>query len=100
MMSKAAIAHASIGGATSSIFYSHRWYFCSNRVDVAVSNPEFSEQVSNVIMKSIRLVPLLGLIISPLLWAAEKPNIVLLFADDLGRYASAYADPGTPSPRL
>ncbi|MCH7226684.1 sulfatase [Haloferula sp. A504] len=30
--------------------------------------------------------------------AAEKPNIVLLFADDLGRYASAYADPEQPSP--
>jgi hypothetical protein len=30
--------------------------------------------------------------------AAEKPNIVLLFADDLGRYASAYADPAKPSP--
>lgn len=30
--------------------------------------------------------------------AAEKPNIVLLFADDLGRYASAYADPALPSP--
>jgi uncharacterized sulfatase len=30
--------------------------------------------------------------------AAEKPNIVMLFADDLGRYASAYADPARPSP--
>jgi uncharacterized sulfatase len=29
---------------------------------------------------------------------AQKPNIVLLFADDLGRYASAYADPARPSP--
>jgi uncharacterized sulfatase len=28
----------------------------------------------------------------------ERPNILLLFADDLGRYASAYADPGKPSP--
>ncbi len=27
-----------------------------------------------------------------------RPNIVLLFADDLGRYASAYADPDRPSP--
>lgn len=27
-----------------------------------------------------------------------KPNILLLFADDLGRYASAYADPQSPSP--
>jgi len=27
----------------------------------------------------------------------KKPNILLLFADDLGRYASAYADPNQPS---
>ena len=27
----------------------------------------------------------------------KKPNIVFLFADDLGRYASAYADPKVPS---
>ncbi|MCP5548247.1 MAG: sulfatase [Akkermansiaceae bacterium] len=31
-------------------------------------------------------------------FAADRPNIVLLFADDLGRYASAYADPKRPSP--
>jgi N-sulfoglucosamine sulfohydrolase len=30
--------------------------------------------------------------------AEKKPNILLLFADDLGRYASAYADPAQPSP--
>jgi uncharacterized sulfatase len=30
--------------------------------------------------------------------ASAKPNIVMLFADDLGRYASAYADPAQPSP--
>ncbi len=28
---------------------------------------------------------------------AKRPNIVFAFADDLGRYASAYATPGTPS---
>lgn len=42
------------------------------------------------------------LIISAALCAAglgkERPNILLLFADDLGRYASAYADPKKPSP--
>jgi N-sulfoglucosamine sulfohydrolase len=27
----------------------------------------------------------------------ERPNILILFADDLGRYASAYSDPGRPS---
>ncbi|QTN33025.1 sulfatase [Akkermansiaceae bacterium] len=30
--------------------------------------------------------------------AEKKPNILLLFADDLGCYASAYADPSHPSP--
>ena len=30
--------------------------------------------------------------------AADRPNIVLLFADDLGRYASAYSDAKRPSP--
>lgn len=30
--------------------------------------------------------------------AQERPNILLLFADDLGRYASAYAASDTPSP--
>ncbi|NNM28268.1 MAG: sulfatase-like hydrolase/transferase, partial [Akkermansiaceae bacterium] len=30
--------------------------------------------------------------------AANRPNILFLFADDLGRYASAYADPSRPSP--
>lgn len=30
--------------------------------------------------------------------AEKKPNIVLLFADDLGRYASAYAEAKNPSP--
>ncbi|MGE9266513.1 MAG: sulfatase family protein [Verrucomicrobiales bacterium] len=29
--------------------------------------------------------------------AENRPNIILLFADDLGRYASAYADPEQPS---
>lgn len=41
---------------------------------------------------------LVALVFSPWILAAEKPNIVLLFADDLGRYASAYADPTLPSP--
>jgi uncharacterized sulfatase len=43
---------------------------------------------------------LLAVLASPLaaMAAAEKPNIVLLFADDLGRYASSYADPAKPSP--
>jgi N-sulfoglucosamine sulfohydrolase len=30
--------------------------------------------------------------------AKAQPNIVMMFADDLGRYASAYSDPNSPSP--
>lgn len=30
--------------------------------------------------------------------AKSQPNIVMMFADDLGRYASAYGDPRRPSP--
>ncbi|MDB4512159.1 sulfatase [Arenicella sp.] len=43
---------------------------------------------------------LLAILLLPLvaLQAAEKPNILMLFADDLGRYASAYADPANPGP--
>lgn len=32
------------------------------------------------------------------LQAEKAPNILSLFADDLGRYASAYPDPSNPSP--
>ena len=48
--------------------------------------------------KAIRYAGLFSLLMSPLTVAEEKPNILLLFADDLGRYASAYADPALPSP--
>lgn len=39
-------------------------------------------------------------LLPPTLLRAEqkRPNILFLFADDLGRYASAYADPKSPSP--
>jgi uncharacterized sulfatase len=30
--------------------------------------------------------------------AQQRPNILIMFADDLGRYASIYADPKQPSP--
>jgi arylsulfatase A-like enzyme len=42
-----------------------------------------------------RLLLLLSLI-TPV-FAQDRPNILLLFADDLGRYASAYVDPANPS---
>ena len=45
-------------------------------------------------MKTLLLFALL----SAAVLGEEKPNILLLFADDLGRYASAYADPEHPSP--
>ena len=52
-------------------------------------------------MKSFYLTSLLALLL-PIAGTraapAGKPNILLLFADDLGRYASAYADPEKPSP--
>ncbi len=38
------------------------------------------------------------LLICPVTRAADRPNIVFAFADDLGKYASAYADPDRPSP--
>ncbi len=36
--------------------------------------------------------------VPPLVGASKTPNIVLLFGDDLGRYASVYRDPSIPSP--
>ena len=55
---------------------------------------------ARVTVKSTWFRLFLAMLASPLaaMAAAEKPNIVLLFADDLGRYASAYADPARPSP--
>ena len=52
-----------------------------------------------------RLLPLLLLGLLPMPAAgqasadppADRPNIVFLFADDLGRYASAYREPGRPT---
>ena len=44
-----------------------------------------------------KILPLL-IALSAISSAKEQPNILLLFADDLGRYASAYADPDLPSP--
>lgn len=44
----------------------------------------------------MRLITLLPALVLPLM-AKEKPNILFLFADDLGRYASAYSDPEKPS---
>ena len=46
-----------------------------------------------------RFLSLLFVAFGTSLYAAEKsPNIVFAFADDLGRYASIYADPKHPSP--
>lgn len=50
-------------------------------------------------MKLYFLTILIVLAPVPLLVGAETaPNIVLLFGDDLGRYASVYRDPARPSP--
>lgn len=39
----------------------------------------------------------LALLLMPPMQAVERPNILLLLADDLGRHASAYRDPAAPS---
>lgn len=44
-----------------------------------------------------RVLGILALLAFPLM-ADDRPNILLMFADDLGRYASAYRDAGLPSP--
>ncbi len=46
----------------------------------------------------IRRVILWLMFLSAPLCADTRPNILFLFADDLGRYASVYADPAKPSP--
>jgi uncharacterized sulfatase len=46
----------------------------------------------------MKITLLLFLVGCSLTHAAKRPNILVLFADDLGRYASAYADPQQPSP--
>ncbi|HEX5790988.1 MAG TPA: sulfatase-like hydrolase/transferase, partial [Luteolibacter sp.] len=46
-----------------------------------------------------RIAAVVLVMVAPLLAEpAKRPNILFLFADDLGRYASAYADPAKPSP--
>lgn len=47
--------------------------------------------------KSPLWIGLLSLLAIATSFAEKKPNILFLFADDLGRYASAYADPKNPS---
>ncbi|MGB6222315.1 sulfatase family protein, partial [Haloferula sp.] len=49
-----------------------------------------------LMMRAFLLLPLL--LSLPLAAEEDRPNILLLFADDLGRYASAYADESLPSP--
>ncbi|MCA9060159.1 MAG: sulfatase-like hydrolase/transferase [Planctomycetaceae bacterium] len=45
----------------------------------------------------IRLLPVLSQEARPRKKVGKRPNIVFAFADDLGRYASAYRDPSLPS---
>jgi uncharacterized sulfatase len=47
---------------------------------------------------SMKLVALASLVVCFTIAAQDRPNILFLFADDLGRYASAYAEAGNPSP--
>lgn len=46
----------------------------------------------------MKVTLLLTLVFCWMSHAVNRPNILLLFADDLGRYASAYSDPAQPSP--
>lgn len=49
-------------------------------------------------MKKCILYTLLAMVCVNIGSAKSQPNIVMLFADDLGRYARAYSDPSQPSP--
>ncbi|MEZ6132661.1 MAG: sulfatase [Planctomycetaceae bacterium] len=49
-------------------------------------------------MKQTTLVFVIALLITVAARGADQPNIVFAFADDLGKYASAYADSNLPSP--
>ena len=49
-------------------------------------------------MVPIRSYLLVFALAMPVVGRAAQPNILFLFADDLGRYASAYADKDHPSP--
>ncbi len=61
-----------------------------------------SKRHASTVFPSLIILYLLALSSSWALGASpaggDSPNIVLAFADDLGRYASAYADPDHPSP--
>ena len=46
----------------------------------------------------MKTILLLSIVLCAASAAKDRPNILLLFADDLGRYASAYSDPRKPSP--
>ncbi len=48
-----------------------------------------------VLFRTLLLVFVIGI---PVVGRAAQPNILFLFADDLGRYASAYAEKDHPSP--
>ena len=52
--------------------------------------------VALFLVRFLRWIPLL--LLHSLANGETRPNILLLFADDLGRYASAYADKDQPSP--
>lgn len=49
-------------------------------------------------MKKRTVYTLMSIVCLHCCMAKPRPNIVMLFADDLGRYAKAYSDPKSPSP--
>ncbi|QDT35461.1 Choline-sulfatase [Thalassoglobus polymorphus] len=65
----------------------------------SVISSKMCPPMKSLIQRLVRLTLFFGIVFAGPLEAASRPNIVFAFADDWGRYASAYAklEPGGPS---